>query len=301
MPAENQAYEIVKDSVKRTMGSYNQNVVSQVGSVSTAITRKLGGDVQELLQNIPGIKTQLFSISFGSIANQIIGQVTDKKLGLAKRRACGYVPDSTAVVPAQYLMRIQNNNYRVTAVIQEVMSLRVGSSWESLVPVESVPKVVEAFAQVALKKSLATVWTSRRMWRGTTPVALTIVLKFEAVYDAYREVVEPCLRLQQMVLPSAPIDASDRTLLSPPGPSPFKIALGKGKEWSVEGDEISISIGNLLKFESVIVKEATVEYGSRLTVAGHPISASANLTFETYEILTKEKLEAAYVVKPLGS
>ena len=46
-----------------------------------------------------------------------------------------------------------------------------------------------------------------------------------------------------------------------------------------------------MNFKSVIVKDVQPMYDTRLDADGWPIRAEVNITFQTYEIITKEVLK----------
>jgi len=146
---------------------------------------------------------------------------------------------------------------------------------------------------------------------GSSPLVLSLNLRFEALSDAMREVVLPCKMLQRMSLPSTGRDEKwyDFFSLIPPGPNPFtpewveKIPDkfgGKYLKEAVEyfqgnrgaGDIINIHIGRLLLIPRVIIKEVEINFSPQFTKEGYPVGASASLIFETFEILTKESLDS---------
>jgi hypothetical protein len=237
----------------------------------------------------------------------------------------GYVPDGSSLAPA-YLIRIVSyrNRKSVTAILQQDLAIRVESRWEALVP-SSLLDVANKLAQGVSggKISIITAATSRRIWQGTSPLELSVNLKFEAVYDALQEVVVPCQILQTIALPSntaysqvAQEELTARAkvgdikegiggiFLAPPGPSPFdaKGLLSRDRRRSPDailsglkgGDIIKVDIGRFLSFWNVIVKEVTVQYANKFTKSGDPVSAIVNIVFESYEMMTVESLDDSY-------
>jgi hypothetical protein len=170
-------------------------------------------------------------------------------------------------------------------------------------------------------------------------MGVSLRLKFEAVKDAYLEVVEPCRLLQTMAVPSDPATnrepinfseissnlkrfrlgkvgeaISNFPALVPPGPSPFtwnELLSGQINyteknqqdflESTHKGDFIIIELGTFLTFWNVIIREDAVSYKTKFDNRGYPISAEAEIRFETYEMPTKESLEYSYTtVVPTG-
>jgi len=164
----------------------------------------------------------------------------------------GYKPDGDGV-PPEYLVRITSfrNNCTVVAVLQENIMTRVESRWEPFIPTSMLATgnlLIQAVT--GGRRSLITKATSRRLWMGSTPMVLSLNLKFEAVTSPQLEVVEPCRLLQTMALPSEPSGQAGLTdfwtnlkkgveehglldpraydealsklpVLGPPGPTPF--------------------------------------------------------------------------------
>ena len=88
----------------------------------------------------------------------------------------------------------------IRALLQEKIDMTTEADWAPL----TASSIVTGFAsEVAqwLGRSLTNRWLSRRIWRGTSPIDFTLNLRFEAEYDAMKEVVMPCRELQRMALP----------------------------------------------------------------------------------------------------
>jgi len=209
-------------------------------------------------------------------------------------------------VAEPYIVRIRTNDENFTnitvvrAIMQEEIQLRTSSRWEAFGQGSLLGTIGERILQFGWNTTATFAFMSRRMWRGTTPIELNLKLQFEAENDALEEVVKPTLVLQQLALPgvrktfkpwiiSKPLlkyfGDNEVTVLYPPGPSPFINSVG---------DQITVSVGEFLKFSSVVIKDISVKYAPKLTVDGYPISSVVNVQFETYEIVTKEGLDDIY-------
>ena len=105
-----------------------------------------------------------------------------------------------------------------------------------------------------------------------------------------KEVLLPCMRLQQLSLPREG-SLTGGYFLIPPGPNPFVDPFDKVNGTS--GDHIELNIGNFLNFDSVVIDKADVQYENRMGSNG-PIGAKVTLTVTTYELLSQEKLAKAY-------
>jgi len=186
----------------------------------------------------------------------------------------------------------------INAWLQEKFEFEVSSDWTNVADMGDFGVIGDVF-RLGTGKTLTSTLTSRRKWRGSTPIEMNFKLKFEAEDDVINEVVKPCYSLQALALPSR--GASRDWLLTPPGPNPFYIDNGFAKSVKLPGgvqpfgpgEEITISIGGFMVFKSVILKRTHVVFENRMGEAG-PIGASAEIVIQTYEMLTREDLADAY-------
>jgi len=200
-------------------------------------------------------------------------------------------------VPDEYIATIISSQIGIVrAVLQDTVKIGVGSEWEPFMGESfdnnALGQAAEMTAQV-FKKSLKNVVTSRRKWKSTAPVQISLDLVFQEESNAQEEVVKPCAMLQAMSLPAETFMG----FLVPPGPSPFstKMPNGKSLEFNPEAsDIIAVYIGTFLGFRNVIVKSVDVTFDTRYNEKGFPIAAKVNLVFQTYEVLTKGKLGDVY-------
>lgn len=260
----------------------------------------------------------------------------------------GYIPDGQPVNDA-YLARITSirNRWSVVGILQEDIQMRVESRWDSFIPASMLAKgnmllqlLSEKTGVAGGPKSLVTKASTRRLWVGSTPMVINLKLKFEAINDSAKDVVEPCRILQSLALPSEPgteadtANVQDRAaefaskpglttgaelikslpLLSPPGPSPFswegilssrkpvnELNISSIVEGTKGGDRIILQLGKFLNFDDVIVREVSTAYHIKMDMFGDPISADINIVLETYEIPTVQTLSRAYEKTSLGT
>lgn len=240
----------------------------------------------------------------------------------------GYVPDGDDV-PVEYLIRITSvrDNETVVALMQEGISMTTHSNWEPVVPMgmgnfESVTQAITSLA--GSPTSLITKAASRRIWKGSSPILIVAKLKFEAVNDAFKEVAMPCKILQKLALPSEKDILGDTMqkfniskslpVLSPPGPTPFTtVGLLENLDSNPAstyhdaikgmsgGNLIIVRIGTFISFINVIVKEVSINVEPKFTKEGYPISASVDMSFETYEMMTTRNIDRAYNAAKHGS
>ena len=223
-------------------------------------------------------------------------------------REYGYVPDGKRI-PDAYLVRISSlrNAATITSPLQEDINLKLESHWSSLLPtglLQQADKAAQLFT--GGKVSLITKATSRRVWTGSSPLILSLKLRFEAIFDPYNEVVNPIRILSAMALPketnlqkeglvSGAIN--ELPFLGPPGPSPFLtegVLTKSGNKATTfldslqGGDNIQIELGRFLTFYDVIIKSVSPTIPIKFDSFGNPVSAIVNIVFETYEMLTAE-------------
>ena len=261
----------------------------------------------------------------------IRGSILTKKQ--IEYRRCGYienkqVPDSYKVTISSSLMRVI-----IFALLQEDVKLNVGGRWEPFAGLVGGDELVEAGTQLLTGKSYVMPWMHRRMWRGSTPIQISMPLKFEAEENPAVEVLAPCVALQCMSLPhSSQVggggggvfdwfdDITNRFssiaswaagIFSKNAPStetikgwlqgqflqpPGPSPFVGGVTEENEGDIITLTVGHFLQIERLILKDVRVEFSKRLSSNGIPLGANVDLMFETFEILTKETLLDSYKV-----
>jgi hypothetical protein len=242
----------------------------------------------------------------------------------------GYIAADGKSIPEEYLVRITSykHNATIIAPLQEDIALRVESRWEPFIPTSMLARAnILTQAVTSSERSFITQATSRRIWMGSSPMVISLRLRFEAVQDPFAEVVEPSRLLQSIAVPSDPsTNTSDsgevgKSLqagnywdvvsklpgLQPPGPTPFswdnllsgQKAYPTMSRSDVEsslrgGDFIMIEVGRFLTFWNVIVRENTVNFKVKFDPNGDPISSEVEVVFETYEMPTVEGLRKSY-------
>lgn len=292
-----------KDYLTKKMGVaapiLNPVLDKQLGKAGAAIDAPLNS----VISSIPGLGGVVGSSSFSDPQSQASA--------IAKAyTTSGLIAADGTAIPPSYLVSIISSklNHMIVAPLQDKTSFHVTSEWEPFIPTTGLDGVVNQISQLVFKQALISRFTTRRIWKGTSPIDITLQLYFNSVNDTYKNVIEPIMRLLQMAAPSTGGTLSKYLpLLTPPGPSPYAVdtdtgALNQGldalggagqsvKEWLKDGDNIEVSIGSYLKFEKVIVKDVAPVFDTKHDVSGWPISASATVTFQTYEIQTKDSIE----------
>ena len=200
-----------------------------------------------------------------------------------------------AKIPEAYRVTVTSSTHgSVWARLQKDFTLGSTSRWEPFIKGVDNPTIA-AIAGL-FNRSLQLAVTSRRVWLGTSPVRIELPLVFLAEDNVDNDVIKYVQALQYMALPKNPTTGAG--FLVPPGPSPFV-----GINGLEGGDQIDVSIGKVLGFQNVIVKEVTVTYSTRMSAEpeGRPMMANVLMVFETYEIITAEGLQKAYKDVPPAS
>jgi hypothetical protein len=244
--------------------------------------------------------------TFSQTVSSMVGDLT---LGYANMEPANYIVTVTNVRPKDlvtYKRRI-TNLYRtvvVKSLVQSPVDTYTDSNWQAFSASFVVRQATNALAQATFGVSVTNGWMSRRIWAGTTPITLNLKLNFTAVNNPLYEVYLPILELQRMVLPYTGSGMLGALFLTPPGPNPFtaeylrensylRVIPGIGRE----GENVSIEIGKAVRFDNVILKKVNIVMDDKFTEEGFPVSASALITFETFEIMTKEGLDAVYPLR----
>lgn len=257
----------------------------------------------------PKPESVIYSEDVGSVSSQ------ESSPGKGTPAIYGHVSDGDVVVDA-YKVKITSyrNNAKIIGLMQDDIQLKISSRWESIVP-QNVSSIGNIATQAITRgeKSFISKATSRRIWAGVSPIVMSLNLRFEAVTDAKRQVVDPCRILQSLALPSEYSSDPDKAvskvpLLGPPGPTPFVLETLNTYRRSNKaiqqppdsfddlqgGELIVVELGSFITFWNVIVSEVNVLIPPKFTKGGDPVSATVNIVFETYEMPTVESLRSAY-------
>jgi hypothetical protein len=158
-------------------------------------------------------------------------------------------------------------------------------------------------------QSLRQPWMSRKIWKGSTPLNLSLNLKFIATGATqvkiegkiaketslksdevgFAEVYWPTCQLLSLLYPGK--DQSNNYVQ--PGPSAFHSFGGndakygqKGSIGDVQGTvgyPVDVQVGNFILFQNCFVTKCSVSYSSTLDGLGYPQSAQVQLDIESYE------------------
>lgn len=286
--------------IVRTMGQVGINLLlnSLNGTAQNRNNAAMGGGQNLIAQIAPQYGRYVYSSQ------------TEVTTRIQQKKHYGFTSDVTGNVPAAYIVVIENKQWAIRALMQDQIQISMTGSWTPFVSQDFMGQLQTAAAFV--NASFMPRWTTRNIWRGTSPIKLSVKLKLEAIHDARTEVVLACLRLKQMASPGLSKGIGNAVgMLVPPGPAPGGPEAAEFRSWasanlpgmdmasniikgvatSTEGDLIMVKYGTFLNFSSVVVTDVSVRYSPKMTPDGYPISAEADVQFQTYQIETKDSLQ----------
>jgi hypothetical protein len=213
------------------------------------------------------------------------------------------------ILDERYAVRVKRSGHNgafdgeVTGWIQDKISLAIENTWEQI-STQKLALSRETIAQAAGFSGF-TMLNSRRIWRGTSPLKFTIKLRFMAEDNVRKDVIDQVRMLLRWASPSEDATGPLGSIgfLLPPGPSPLHNnmawvkSLGLGSvynsalSWTSRDERIDITVGKFLRFESVILQRVAPEFGARFDRDGQPVDAEVDVSFETYQIATREAID----------
>lgn len=210
-------------------------------------------------------------------------------IGTVKQAVLSLIGNRYPDVDDSYKVTVFNHGELegVVLLLQENIHMTVSSNWASPLPIVSdagIQALVQYVTQGGYSATFAT--CSRRVWVGSEPVGISLPLLLIADDLDVDDIVDKVRFIQSLTLPAG------KTLLRPPGPyigeefAFFGAKLGK----KGMGERVSISVGKFLRFDNVVVKSVSVDFENRMSQEGKPTFAKVVLNFETYEMLTRDKL-----------
>ena len=236
------------------------------------------------------------------------------------KKTAGFPDNFFGQVDDKYKVVIENSEWVVNAWLQENFRFKTGSSWQPLISpniplvgavTDGVSSMFKGLTGYALKNMAMT----RRRWDGSEPLTIELKLKFRAYDNAEQEVLNAVRALQSMALPaeSDPISIGGGFkgpvpgFLIPPGPNEFYATKetsevveslpgfgAEGQRFGGAGDIISIDMfGGGFYLDMIVVNSVDASFDPKMTDNG-PVAAEVSVLLESYEVLTKSKLENAY-------
>lgn len=125
-------------------------------------------------------------------------------------------------------------------------------------------------------------WLSAAVWTGGSMLKLDLPFVLQAYTDPKKEVVEKMRELMKLVAPSEYAGK----FLRAPGPY-MKMPNAEG----VNGDEITVNIGNFFTMSPCIIDNVTETFDTQLDKNGDPIGVIINVSVISFFTTTKEDLD----------
>jgi hypothetical protein len=129
-------------------------------------------------------------------------------------------------------------------------------------------------------------WLSLSTWQSGSPLSLNLPIVLKAFNNSVVDVTDVLVTLMSMVAPgTSPIGS-----LYAPGPTMVSEAAQALNAPILQGETITVELGNFLRLSPVIVKVVSTEIQSQFDINGNPITSTVNVSIETPYVVTKEDL-----------
>lgn len=160
----------------------------------------------------------------------------------------------------------------IVADIPEQFAVSLASEWENrfgtstgLADAPVVGRAITGGAQTnAVSRSL-----TKQIWMNSSPFEFPLQILFDADIDAKREVYDPMVRLEAMVLP-----------------------IGRGEFLTAPGGEhgsaVTLRIGKMFSITNCIITAVNNTYDTKLDANGIPISGQSEITVRTDELFSAQ-------------
>jgi len=213
---------------------------------------------------------------------------------------------------SNYIVQIRRTwgGHNISANAQAKLQIQVNNQWVNILqalgfsgassnPISQlIGSSINALQIFSGNNFLPEIATSH-VWRGSNGIEIQLVLRFDAVNDAYEDVVKPTKSLIAMYMPRRGGAANARGILDsvagalpglegltgtiksaflePPGPTPYEYATGAAADKLV-----SVMLGKALLIPKLIPTALAWEFENRFTDEGHPIAAQVTCGFMSY-------------------
>lgn len=177
----------------------------------------------------------------------------------------------------------------ITAMLPSSVSITFASDWFALLSnglgrFEGFRNMLSGISQATMNLSLLNQKESVQIWKGTSPIALSLPLEFIAVENGNKDVMQPIYDLTKLAMPSR----TNEYFFEPPGPNFREVILTEkstarqGNEGGLaKGDLVTISIGKYLTFDRVIITSVDITNENLMMRDGIPQKVTANVSFQT--------------------
>lgn len=179
---------------------------------------------------------------------------------------------------------VKQGNVLVAGVIGEGTSKEVTANWNSPFEEDSLGSVFQkagGYLQAKTGTTMKTLLGSRQVWEGNRPHTFNLVLKFYALEDAKKEVMDPIRELEKMIVPQVSAEF------------PLEIEGWKPKPGRIPG-QVMINIGRTALYPNCIIASMSVPLDKEKTGDGYLTRAEVTLQIETIEMLNRSDIDRTY-------
>jgi hypothetical protein len=142
--------------------------------------------------------------------------------------------------------------------------------------------------QATTGRTSITTFSSTQIWEGNRPTTFQLVLKFYALFDAYREVMEPLRELEKMMGPIIEAGSADaggvRAFFANAVPSPN----------SRIPAPVMLNIGRRMMIPNCVIESISIPLDQEKTKDGDLVRAEATLSIATKVMLNKANIAATW-------
>jgi len=149
-------------------------------------------------------------------------------------------------------------NIRVSAPIPEGFSWGIGNEVNQPWDFTKFKSSIIQTAAPSVGKNFDRGVGERNFWRSIENKDMSVTLDFNSYYSGLVDVVQPVTDLMTL---AAPVETNVFTWNAPP--------------------LLTVRVGDLLRFENVIIKDVSVAYSNKLDADFNPMSAQVSVTFVT--------------------
>lgn len=193
------------------------------------------------------------------------------------------------------VIHCESRGIHVELPMPENFNFSLGSSFASPFAQGFVRNGIATATTLLGLTNLVTQSMTMQVWQGTTDVQFQMTFELFATTDADKEVVKPIYDLLSLTLPGR--TSSFGGFLVPPGPSidtknsDVNVSFKSGVQANVVfKNEISLQIGNFVRFDSVVIESVNHVFDSHFDSRGLPLAANIDISFKTFVVPTVEDL-----------
>ena len=209
-----------------------------------------------------------------------------------------------------------SSGVNVQANAMAKLSLQIENKWVNILEALGISSdsggVGGSVATLANSAMLSTgnnflpVIATSHVWRGSTGIELQLQMRFDAVTDAAKDVLQPVQNLIKMFSPTRgggslgswgtglatalgagglAASINSGLFLHPPGPTPAEFVGNSASQYT-----ITVQIGRVMSIRNLIPTTIKWEIENRYVTSGDPISATVDVSFISYTLPDQQEV-----------